>query len=378
MKIVVDDKIPFLKGVLEPYAKVDYLPGKNIENSSLRDADALIVRTRTKCNKQLLEGTAVKFIATATIGHDHIDKEYCKEKGITWTNAPGCNSGSVQQYIASALFYLAYKKKFCLNEKTLGIVGVGNVGKKVEKMARIFNMNVLLNDPPRARSEGKQKFVSLDEIMAQSDIITWHVPLSHDGEDKTYHLLGEENIRKLRKDTIIINTSRGEVMDTRVVLNALENKKIGGAIFDVWENEPKPDNRLLQLADIGTPHIAGYSMDGKANGTAMCIQSLSRSFNLDLYDWFPGDVPLPENNSFIIDCTQKTDQQILHEAILVTYDIMEDDRSLRNTPEKFEYLRGNYRIRREFGNFNVTLKNGSNEVLAKLQALGFKVSGKKN
>jgi len=188
VKIAADSKIPFLKGVLEPFADIQYLNPADITHDAVKDKDALIIRTRTHCNSELLEGTNVKFIATATIGFDHIDQDYCREKNIKWINAPGCNSYSVQQYIASVLLTLGYNRNLNLSGLTIGIVGVGNVGSKVEKLAKVLGMNVLLNDPPRARNEGNEKFVTIDELISRSDIITFHVPLIKDGVDKTFHL----------------------------------------------------------------------------------------------------------------------------------------------------------------------------------------------
>jgi len=192
IRIISDDKIPFLKGVLEPYAEVVYLPGKQIDFNILKDADAMLIRTRTKCDESLLEGTRVKFIGTATIGYDHIDTKYCESRGIKWINSPGCNSSSVQQYIAAALLKTASSFNFNLKDITIGIIGVGNVGAKVEKLAKTLGMNVLLNDPPRSRIEGKTKFVDLQTLLSESDIVTVHVPLSFIGEDKTYHLFDDK------------------------------------------------------------------------------------------------------------------------------------------------------------------------------------------
>jgi erythronate-4-phosphate dehydrogenase len=281
MKIVADDKIPFLRGALEQMAEVLYVPGKDIRNETIRDADALLVRTRTKCNGDLLKDTKVRFIGTATIGFDHIDTHYCEKNGIVWTNAPGCNSSSVQQYIVSALLKLSKDHSFSLEGKTIGIVGVGNVGSKVEKAARILGMNVMLNDPPRARREGNRKFVLLGDILYNADIITAHVPLNVVGEDKTYHLFNEKSFKKMRKGTWFINSSRGEINDTTSLRRALSSDKIR-AVIDVWENEPDIDNGLMHLAFLATPHIAGYSTDGKANGTAMVVNSLCEFFGLPL------------------------------------------------------------------------------------------------
>ena len=287
MKIVADDKIPFLKGALEPFAEVVYIPGKQISREILKDSDALLIRTRTVCNENLLEGTSIRFIGTATIGFDHIDTHYCRRNKIIWTNAPGCNSSSVQQYIAAALLRISSEHHFNLKDKTLGIIGVGNVGSKVEKFARSIGMNVLLNDPPRARMEGKKNFHSLNIVLSGSDILTVHIPLNLVGEDQTWHLFNEESFKKIKKGAWFINSSRGEVTDTYALKKALYSGMLNGAVIDVWENEPDIDPELLQQAFIATPHIAGYSSEGKANGTAMIVNSLNKYFILPSENWSP-------------------------------------------------------------------------------------------
>ena len=208
IKIAVDNKIPMLQGALEPYAEVYYYDPFDISKAVVKDKDALIIRTRTKCNSQLLEGSAVKFIATATIGYDHIDAAYCNANGIKWMNAVGCNSASVMQYVASALITLARKKNFNLKDKTLGIVGVGNVGSKVARTAKLLGMKTLLNDPPRARNEGENGFASLEELVSLSDIITFHVPLNKEGVNKTYHMADEAFFEKFSVGKILLNSSR--------------------------------------------------------------------------------------------------------------------------------------------------------------------------
>jgi len=374
LKVVADDKIPFLKGVLEPYAEVVYLPGGKITHESLIDADALLIRTRTKCTESLLEGTKVKFIGTATIGFDHIDTHYCDGNEIFWTNAPGCNSSSVQQYITSALLKISADQNFILKDKTLGIIGVGNVGSKVEKIARAIGMNVLLNDPPRAREEGIGKFSGLNLVLAESDIITVHVPLNLAGEDFTCHLFEEETFSRIRKRAWFINSSRGEVMDTPALKSAIMCHKLAGAVIDVWENEPDIDLELMDLSLIATPHIAGYSADGKANGTAMTVNSLCRYFRLPLTNWYPDNVPPPAEPFISIDCLNKNDEAIIREAVFHTYDILEDDSSLRNAPADFEKLRGGYHIRREFPSYRIKLLNGSEKIAKTLKEIGFLVS----
>ena len=373
MKIVADDKIPFLKGALEPYAEVIYIPGKQIDREILKDCDALLIRTRTKCTADLLDGTNVRFIGTATIGFDHIDTHYCNKNKIIWTNAPGCNSSSVQQYIAAALLKVSSENSFNLQGKTLGIVGVGNVGSKVEKFARTIGMNVLLCDPPRARLEGKKNFHSLNALLSESDIVTVHVPLNVVGEYYTYHLFNEERFKKIRRGAWFFNSSRGEVAETNALKRVLDSGKLGGAVIDVWENEPDIDAELMQQAFIATPHIAGYSTDGKANGTAMVVNSLSKYFNIPLENWYPGNVPLPAFPSLSIDCKGKSEEEIFRKIVLHTYNIDEDNDRLRLSPSDFENLRGDYPLRREFTSYSVKLKDGTEKVRQMLETIGFKV-----
>jgi erythronate-4-phosphate dehydrogenase len=374
MKIVADDKIPFLRGALEPYAEVIYCPGKDISNDLLLNADAMLIRTRTKCNEQLIRETTVKFIGTATIGYDHIDTRYCENNNIKWTNAPGCNSSSVQQYIASALVTIASDFKFSLKNKTLGVIGVGNVGSKVAKLAKILEMNVLLNDPPRARMEGGREFVKIERILAEADIITVHVPLTMAGEDKTFHLFDSIAFEKMKKGAWFINTSRGEVADNIALRNALHKSIPGGAVIDVWENEPDIDQELLSKVILATPHIAGYSSDGKANGTAMVVNYLSRFFHLPLENWYPENVPRPVSPQIMIDGGDKNGEDIIADAIIHTYNIKEDDKKFRLSPEDFEKQRGAYPLRREFPSYTVSLTNTSANVRSILEQIGFNVT----
>jgi len=371
MKIVADNKIPFLKGILEPFAEVVYLPGKQIDNKILKDADALLIRTRTKCTESLLKGTKVKFIGTATIGFDHIDTKFCAKNGIYWTNAPGCNSTSVQQYMAAALLKMAFEFRFRLKDKTIGIVGVGNVGSKVEKLAHLLGMNVLLNDPPRARKEGKKNFVNLRTVLNESDIITLHVPLNVVGEDCTWYLFNDMSFKKVKKGTWFINTSRGEVAETGPLIKAMESGKLGGAVIDVWENEPDIDMRLMSGTFLATPHIAGYSTDGKANGTSIIVNALSGYYDLPLKDWYPPEVPEAEDQVISISEAGKTSEDVLVEAVSRTYNIDQDNINLRFSPADFEKLRNDYRIRREFPAYTVKLNGGTRQSREMLQQLGF-------
>ena len=375
IKIVADDKIPFLKGVLEPYANVEYIPGNKISKENILYADALIIRTRTKCNSYLLEGTNVKIVTTATIGTDHIDIEYCEKNNIKWLNAPGCNSTSVMQYVSSTLLTIAENDKFKLNEKTIGIVGVGNVGSKVKRMAETLGMKVLLNDPPRETKEGSKEFCSFNRIMRECDIITFHVPLNKVGENKTFHLADEKFFNSLERKPIIINSSRGEVIKTSALKDAITKGMIRNSVLDVWENEPEIDVELLNLLNFATPHIAGYSADGKANGTAVCVNAVNDFFNLGIdTNWYPNNIPSSESgNNIEIQCKNKHDQEIIKEAVDKTYKISEDDKILRNSPKTFEKQRGDYPIRREFSNYEVVLTDCELDVVNKLEILGFKV-----
>jgi erythronate-4-phosphate dehydrogenase len=373
MKVIVDNKIPFIKGVLEPFIDVEYYPGNEIDNKKVKDADALIVRTRTNCDASLLDGTSVKFIATATIGYDHIDTDYCLKKNIFWTNAPGCNAGSVMQYVASALLTYADEQGINLKDKVLGVIGVGNVGKRIVQLAEYIGMQVLLNDPPRAKSEGPCGFISLKGLMREADIITCHVPLNYSGEYKTHHLVDENFLNSLNKGSLLINSSRGEVVDSQALKKYLVNKKLNAVILDVWENEPFIDKELMEMAYFATPHIAGYSTDGKANATKMSVRSLSQFFNLGIDDWEPDDLPVPEKNIIEIDSTNKSLQHVLKSAIIPTYNIHNDANGLRNSLSDFEKLRGNYPLRREFLAYSLSVKNLSVENKWTLMRMGFNI-----
>ena len=344
MKVIVDNKIPFIKEAIGKIAdEVIYVPGKDFTPALVKDADALIIRTRTQCNRELLQGSRVQFIATATIGFDHIDTEYCHEAGITWTNAPGCNSASVAQYLQSTLLLINLLKGKNLSEMTIGIVGVGNVGIKVAKVARELGMRVLLNDLPREEKEGSTNFCSLQLLAEECDVITFHVPLYKEGKYKTFHLADEAFFRSLKRSPIIINTSRGEVIETAALLKALQTGLISDAVIDVWENEPDINLSLLYKVFIGTPHIAGYSADGKANATRMSLGSLCRHFGIQAD--YHIDLPKPENP--IIIASTPT------EAYLKMYDPRKDCEALKAHPKLFEKLREDYPLRREKTAFSV-------------------------
>jgi len=373
MKVIIDDKIPYIKGVLDVYADVIYIPGNSIIKEELIDADAMIIRTRTKCDADLLEGTTIKFIASATIGYDHIDTGFCENNGITWTSAPGCNSGSVMQYVASALLYYAMQNKVVLKDRVLGVIGVGHVGKKIVKLAEILGMQVLLNDPPRARIEGECGFISLNGILREADIISLHVPLNKEVEDRTFHLANQDFFSKLHPGALFINTSRGEVVETTALKQALNGDKPFATVLDVWENEPDIDTELLKKVFIATPHIAGYSADGKANGTKIVVRQLSKFFDLGLNNWEPEEIPTIENPVIYCDGLKKTFQEIITEIVLQTYPVYTENLWLRSDSGKFESYRSNYPVRREFFSYTVKVVNINNEDILRLKRLGFKI-----
>lgn len=380
MKIVCDSAIPFLKGVFEPYAEVLYRKGSQIAPSDVRDADALIVRTRTRCDASLLEGSKVRIVASATIGYDHIDTAWCDSRGILWTNAPGCNSGSVMQYIASVLAVLSRCLAFPLKGKTLGVVGVGHVGSKVAALARTLGLKLLLNDPPRERREGTVAvgvngedlggagYVPLDTLLRLSDIITLHTPL----DESTLHLLDAKRLSLLRSGQILLNASRGEVVDGAALKEALAEGQIGAAVLDVWEGEPRIDTGLLDLLELGTPHIAGYSADGKANGSAASVRAVAKCLGIEaLSDWKVSEIPL-EGRSLTLDVSAGDDEALVKEAILRTYDVREDCERLRDNPAEFENLRAGYPIRREFSAWKVQFDGTPSEgLVTTLRTLGF-------
>lgn len=339
MHIVIDKHIPYIEGAFENLAHVSYLSAEEMTPQSIQNADALIVRTRTKCNEKLLKGTRVKYIASATIGYDHIDIHYCANNGIRWSNAPGCNALSVAQYMASVFVRIQEKYGWNYSQKTIGIVGVGNVGTRVAQLAKAFGMRLLLNDPPRAKRESLGGFCSLDEIAQQADIVTFHTWLDRETEDKTYHLADSDFFHKLKKRPILINTSRGEVFDTEALNDALDNEQVLDAVIDCWENEPNIDRHLLHRCLIATPHIAGYAADGKANATMQSVRAVSQFFGLGLDAWQPNALSVPP--------LDKERFERIEDFLTTTYDVSTDSELLKEQPEKFEHFRSHYPFRRE-------------------------------
>ena len=330
MKIVADRDIPFLRGVLEPWAEVEYLAGEAIGPEEVREADALIVRTRTRCNAQLLNGSRVRFIATATIGFDHIDTAWCDAAGIAWTTAVGCNARGVLQWVAAALVWLARRQGWQPAAKTLGVVGVGHVGSLVAEYAAAWGFRVLCCDPPREARE-HLGFRPLEEVAREADLLTFHTPL----DATTRHLVDARLLRMLPPGGVVINASRGEVADTQALLAGDHP-----FLLDVWEHEPQIDRTLLGRALVATPHVAGYSRQGKANATALAVEALARHFGLPLAGWYPSEVTPVQ--------PRPIGWEELCRTIGAYCDLESETRRLQADPASFEAMRNGYAYREEY------------------------------
>lgn len=331
LDIVVEDRIPYIRGVLEPAGNVSYLPAGAITPEVMRSADALITRTRTRCDSRLLDDSRCSFIATATIGTDHIDLPYCLSRGITVANAPGCNAPAVAQYVMAAILAAHHEN---IRGLTIGIVGVGHVGSIVERWARAMGMDVMRCDPPRAIAGDEGPWHTMDDIARQADVITFHTPLTRGGQHPTYHLASFEFLGSLRRKPMIINAARGPVISTQALLEAGVSGKVGPMVIDCWEGEPQIDLSLLEATFIATPHIAGYSREGKIRATAMAVDAFARHFGVKVN-------PLP------VAIPAAPPVAVTSDDILSTYDILADDSALRSCPDAFESLRNSYHLRPE-------------------------------
>lgn len=328
IKIIVEKNIPFFRGLLDDAADVSYLAPEDMTRDAVADADAIVTRTRTKCDEELLKGSKCQLIASATIGLDHVDVDWCEKNGIEVKNAPGCNAPAVAQYVFASLLVLGFNPK----GKCLGVIGAGNVGKIVADWGRQLGMRVLVNDPPREESEGSEGFVDLDCIAAEADVITFHTPYTRGTKYPTHHLLDAEFVEKLHRKPIIINSARGSVTDTGAMLDGLKNGKISQAVIDCWEGEPKINGELLDVSAIATPHIAGYSLQGKKRASSIAAQVVAEKFNLKL-----GNMP---EMQYLPECVTAMD-------ITQSYNPMDDTERLKANPCEFENLRNRYELRNE-------------------------------
>jgi len=380
MRIVADENIPFLSEAFGPLGDVAALPADRMTPEAVQSADALIVRSVTPVGARLLSGSKVRFVATATIGTDHIDGEYLAAHGIGFASAAGSNARSVAEYVVAALTVLAERRSSSLAGKVMGIVGVGNVGSRVARMAAAIGMTVLRNDPPLARSTGDPAYVPI-EALFDADFLTFHVPLTHDGPDATYHMIDEGLLRGLKRGATLFNTSRGAVGDTAALRAAIQAGHIGAAVLDVWEGEPNINLDLVAGAAIATPHIAGYSLDGKVNGTRMVLEALCRHFGMERA-WDPSPLLDPPRVPRLRIRAGTPPEEALRQAAGAAYDIRADDAALRamakQPPEKrsryFVSLRKNYPVRREFPSTAVELDAGDAKTASLLGALGFSVA----
>ena len=333
MRIIVDSHIPHIQGLIEPRAEVLYLEPGDITRDAVRDADALIVRTRTRCDAALLDGSRVRFIGSATIGTDHINVDYCAAHGITVRNAPGCNAPAVAQWVLCAIAaWMRHHGISITEDLTLGIVGVGHIGSIVARWGRQLGFTVLLNDPPRENGDGSfdDIFSPLEELQRRCDIITFHTPLTRDGQWPTWHLCDQAFLESLTRCRLILNAARGPIADNTALLGWH-----GDIALDCWENEPNISRELLEKTIVATPHIAGYSLQGKQRGTAMMLAALNEH-----YGW---DIPVP-----VIDAPATDAEQVTLDGIAASYDIIADTARLKSAPADFESQRNHYPHRQEY------------------------------
>ncbi|MGA2323162.1 MAG: 4-phosphoerythronate dehydrogenase PdxB [Sedimentisphaerales bacterium] len=379
MKIIADENIPFVKDCFASIGDVQTLSGRKITPETITDADILLVRSITPVNEKLLANSKVKFIATATIGFEHVDVDYLNKRGIGFASAPGSNANSVADYIVAALLSVAQKHKITIEGKSIGVGGVGNVGSKVAKKCAALGMIVKLNDPPLFRQTSDSKYRPLNELF-DCDFITLHTPLTREGQDKTYHLADDKFFASLKPGCVFINTCRGAVHDTAALKNAIRSKKLSAVILDVWENEPNIDCELLRFVDISTPHIAGYSLDGKIAGMIMIYNAACEHFGLKPKYKIEDFLPPPTVPQITINKTSPDHQKFLHEIVRQVYAINRDDFNTREIAmveqEKrgkfFDDLRKNYPVRREFQNTKIIMTS-ENSLKAKLRGIGFQI-----
>jgi len=392
VKIIADRNIPFVDECFSSIGDVEVIPGREMAGVAVRGADIMLVRSVTPVNSELLAGSKVRFVATATIGVDHVDTEYLAKDNIGFASAPGSNANSASEYVIAALLSVAQKKNYNLQGKSIGIVGAGNVGSRVAKKAADLGMKVYLNDPPLRRQTGDSKYLPIEELY-DCDFITLHTPLTLEGIDKTFHLADEKFFRLLKTGCVFLNTSRGAVVDSTALKRAIEAGKLGAVVLDVWENEPNIDTELLEMVDIGTPHIAGYSLDGKVAGTIMVYEAACKYFVLEAKYGIEDFLPEPAVPLLDVDPEAGTEQDVVRQTVEKIYDIGKDDSNLRqilNKPaerkgEFFDNLRKNYPVRREFHNTKIILATEDTEnklrrnsavkaIAGKLTGIGFKVA----
>jgi len=370
VKILVDENMPYARELFSRLGEVKPVPGRPIPIEALADAQALMVRSVTKVNASLLSGTAVKFVGTATAGTDHVDQQWLGEAGIGFSAAPGCNAIAVVEYVFSALLMLAERDGFTLKDRTVGIVGVGNVGSRLQARLEAWGVRTLLCDPPRADRGDAGDFRSLEELIREADILTFHTPLFKEGPYKTLHLANEGLISALKPGAILINACRGRVVDNAALLARLEAGQDLSVVLDVWEPEPDLNVELLKRVDIGTPHIAGYTLEGKARGTTQVFEAFSAFIGHRQQVALDTLLPAPEFGRITLH--GPLDQPTLKRLAHLVYDVRRDDAPLRKVagiPGEFDKLRKNYLERREWSSLYIQCDDA--EAASLLHKLGF-------
>jgi len=379
MKIVADANIPYVSECFSSVGEVTVVGGREMAPWVVADADVLLVRSITPVGVDLLAGSRVQFVATATIGFDHIDIDFLRQNKIGFTSAPGSNANSAAEYVLAGLLEVGQRRKLDLEDKAIGIIGVGNVGSRVAQKCAAMGMRIYLNDPPLQRQTGDPKYLPIEELY-DCDFITVHTPLTYKGPDKTYHLVDGEFFSSLKDHCVFVNASRGGVVDSGALQKAIRSGRLKGIVLDVWENEPNIDTELLGMVDIGTPHIAGYSLDGKIAGLMMIYKATCEHFGLEpkfgMQDFLPEPaVPEIKLGSDITD-----EQKALWNAVREVYPIERDDENLRQvlnkpmeeTGKHFDNLRKTYPVRREFQNTKVVIKDSASRLADKLKGIGFR------
>jgi len=378
MKIIADANIPSVTECFSSVGDVELVAGRQITPPVVADADVLLVRSITPVGPDLLAGSRVRFVGTATIGFDHVDTEYLMRNNIAFASAPGSNANSAAEYVIAALLEIGRRYDIELEGKSLGIIGVGNVGGRVAKKAAALGMKTCLNDPPLQRQSGDPKYLPIEELF-DCDFVTLHTPLTFEGIDKTFHLADDKFFKSLKTGCVFINAARGGVVDSKALKTAIRADKLKAVVLDVWQGEPNIDIELLQMVDIGTPHIAGYSLDGKVAGMIMIYKAVCRHFGLKAK--FDVDDFLPESaiSQLKVNPEDGTKPEVLARAVEKIYSITGDDRKLREVLKEpaekrgdfFDSLRKSYPVRREFQNTSVVLKDRASSLAGKLKGIGF-------
>jgi len=372
MNIYIDENIPFATEFFADYGNLHFFSGRSLSATDVKNADVLLVRSITKVNEQLLHlNTRIKFVGTATIGMDHIDQDYLEQRGITFSSAPGCNKVSVAEYVLSSLLVLSEKQQFELKNKSVAIVGAGNTGSAVFQRLNALGMNCKLYDPPLLLTGDDRDFCSFKEVL-KADVISLHVPKVVQGEFPTVHLFDQGVLSKLTKNQILINASRGDVIDNDALLELCQTRKMPTLVLDVWENEPNTNTKLLPFVEIATPHIAGYSLEGKTRGTEILYQQFCQLFSLQVVHGINSFLPVPAIEK--VNISSELDQTLLKSLIHLIYDVRRDDILFRTGIDQengFDMMRKNYKERRELSSLLIQSKKPQQPILTEL---GFTVS----